>query len=61
MFFEGKLGTFTKLQAISNWFGEDDTAGFVNSEGRTNALTPRWPPQVGATAAKTGEADLAGG
>jgi hypothetical protein len=32
-FFEGKLGTFAKLQAISNWFGEDDTTGFVNSEG----------------------------
>jgi hypothetical protein len=25
MFFEGKLGTFAKLQAISNWFAEDDT------------------------------------
>ena len=32
MFFEGKLGTFAKLQAISNRFGEDDTTGFVNSE-----------------------------
>jgi hypothetical protein len=34
MFFEGKLGTFAK--AISNWFGEDDTTGFVNSEDHTD-------------------------
>jgi hypothetical protein len=35
MFFEGKLGTFAKLQAISNWFGEfgeDDTTGIVNDK-----------------------------
>jgi hypothetical protein len=38
MFFEGQLGTFAKLQAISNWFGEDDTTGFVNSE-------TDWPEQ----------------
>jgi hypothetical protein len=49
MFFAGKLGTFAKSQAISNWFGEDDTTGFVHSEGHTvhNGMGLERRPQDG--------------
>jgi hypothetical protein len=35
MFFEGKLGSFATLQAISNWFGEDDPKALTNTKMAT--------------------------